>query len=97
VSVVNYTKTHYDVDPSRVVLSGFSSGAMMTNVMAAEYPDVFAAGAAFSGVPATCFGETGTQATVEGISVAGVGRSLGSPAPAARPIVRSAVGPADSP
>jgi acetylxylan esterase len=55
VSMVNYVKAHYSVDPGRVVLSGFSSGAMMTNVMAAEYPDVFAAGAAFSGVPATCF------------------------------------------
>jgi poly(3-hydroxybutyrate) depolymerase len=28
---------------------------MMTNVLAAEYPDVFTAGAAFSGVPAGCF------------------------------------------
>jgi poly(hydroxyalkanoate) depolymerase family esterase len=55
VSMVNYVKSHYPVDTSRVVLSGFSSGAMMTNVMAAEYPDVFSAGAAFSGVPATCF------------------------------------------
>ncbi len=55
VSMVNYVKSHYPVDSSRVVLSGFSSGAMMTNVMAAEYPDVFSAGSAFSGVPATCF------------------------------------------
>jgi acetylxylan esterase len=55
VSMVNYVKSHYPVDSSRVVLSGFSSGAMMTNVMAAEYPDIFSAGAAFSGVPATCF------------------------------------------
>ncbi|HKT05825.1 MAG TPA: PHB depolymerase family esterase [Rugosimonospora sp.] len=55
VSMVDYVKAHYPVDTSRIVLSGFSSGAMMTNVMAAEYPDVFSAGAAFSGVPATCF------------------------------------------
>jgi poly(3-hydroxybutyrate) depolymerase len=45
-------------DPARVVVSGFSSGAMMTNVLAAEYPDVFAAGSAFSGVPAGCFATT---------------------------------------
>ncbi|MFI7436143.1 extracellular catalytic domain type 1 short-chain-length polyhydroxyalkanoate depolymerase [Micromonospora haikouensis] len=55
ISMVNYAKQRHNVDPARVVVSGFSSGAMMTNVMAAEYPDVFAAGSAFSGVPATCF------------------------------------------
>ena len=55
VSMVNYVKAHYPVDTSHIVLSGISSGAMMTNVMAAEYPDIFSAGAAFSGVPATCF------------------------------------------
>ncbi len=54
-SMVNYAKQKYNVDPSRVFLTGASSGAMMTNVMAADYPDVFAAGTAFSGVPATCF------------------------------------------
>jgi acetylxylan esterase len=54
-SMVSYAKTKYNVDTSRIVLTGASSGAMMTNVMAAEYPDVFAAGTAFSGVPATCF------------------------------------------
>jgi poly(hydroxyalkanoate) depolymerase family esterase len=61
MSMVNYTKSHYNVDPSRVFVSGASSGAMMTNVMAAEYPDVFAAGAAFMGVPATCFATTGSS------------------------------------
>ncbi|MGC9665211.1 PHB depolymerase family esterase [Planosporangium sp. 12N6] len=55
MSMVNYAKQQYNVDSSRVYVTGFSSGAMMTNVMAAEYPDVFAAGSAFMGVPATCF------------------------------------------
>jgi poly(hydroxyalkanoate) depolymerase family esterase len=55
VSMVNYAKQKYNVDPARVFVTGFSSGAMMTNVMAAEYPDVFTAGSAFMGVPATCF------------------------------------------
>ncbi|TDC61526.1 PHB depolymerase family esterase [Micromonospora sp. KC207] len=55
ISMVNYARQRHDVDPARVYVSGFSSGAMMTNVMAAQYPDVFAAGSAFSGVPATCF------------------------------------------
>lgn len=55
MSMVGYTRQHYNVDPSRIVVSGFSSGAMMTNVLAAEYPDVFSAASAFSGVPAGCF------------------------------------------
>jgi endo-1,4-beta-xylanase len=55
MSMVSYAEQHYNVDTSRVYVSGVSSGAMMTNVMAAEYPDVFKAGAALLGVPATCF------------------------------------------
>jgi poly(hydroxyalkanoate) depolymerase family esterase len=58
MSMVAYTRQHYNIDPGRIVVSGFSSGAMMTNVLAAEYPDVFAAGSAFSGVPAGCFATT---------------------------------------
>jgi acetylxylan esterase len=58
MSMVGYARSHYNVDPARIVVSGFSSGAMMTNVLAAEYPDVFAAASAFSGVPAGCFATT---------------------------------------
>jgi len=58
MSMVSYARSHYNIDPARIVVSGFSSGAMMTNVLAAEYPDVFAAGSAFSGVPAGCFATT---------------------------------------
>jgi poly(hydroxyalkanoate) depolymerase family esterase len=58
MSMVSYARQHYNVDPARIVVSGFSSGAMMTNVLTAEYPDVFAAGSAFSGVPAGCFATT---------------------------------------
>ncbi|MEQ0564926.1 PHB depolymerase family esterase [Amycolatopsis sp. NEAU-NG30] len=58
LSMVNYAKQRYNVDPARVFVTGFSSGAMMTNVLAAEYPDVFAAGSAFMGVPAGCFATT---------------------------------------
>ena len=45
-------------DRDRVYVTGASSGAMMTNVLLGDYPDVFKAGAAFSGVPATCFATT---------------------------------------
>ncbi|MER5261996.1 PHB depolymerase family esterase [Actinosynnema sp. NPDC002837] len=58
MSMVDWTRQRYNVDPARIVVSGFSSGAMMTNVLAAQYPDVFAAASAFSGVPAGCFATT---------------------------------------
>jgi len=58
MSMVSWARQRYNVDPARIVVSGFSSGAMMTNVLAAEYPDVFSAASAFSGVPATCFATT---------------------------------------
>ncbi|GIM90041.1 hypothetical protein Ato02nite_018340 [Paractinoplanes toevensis] len=58
MSMVAWARSHYNVDPARIVVSGFSSGAMMTNVLAAEYPDVFSAASAFSGVPAGCFATT---------------------------------------
>lgn len=53
--MVNYTLAQYKGDASKVFVMGGSSGAMMTNVMAGSYPDVFAAGAAFSGVAHACF------------------------------------------
>jgi hypothetical protein len=55
MSMMAYARSHYPIDAGRIVVSGFSSGAMMTNVLAAQYPDVFAAASAFSGVPAGCF------------------------------------------
>jgi poly(hydroxyalkanoate) depolymerase family esterase len=58
MAMVGWTRQHYNVDPARIVVSGFSSGAMMTNVLAAEYPDVFSAASAYSGVPAGCFATT---------------------------------------
>src|SRR5690606_23636174 len=41
----------------RVYITGPSSGAMVTQAMAAVYPDVFKAGVAFSGVPAGCWSQ----------------------------------------
>ncbi|PGH15028.1 hypothetical protein AJ79_02710 [Helicocarpus griseus UAMH5409] len=55
ISMVNYTLERYNGDASKVYVMGGSSGAMMTNVMAGSYPDVFEAGAAFSGVAHACF------------------------------------------
>ena len=55
VSMVTYVEQHNNGDSSRVYVTGASSGAMMTNVLIGDYPDVFKAGAAFMGVPDTCF------------------------------------------
>ncbi|EAQ84081.1 hypothetical protein CHGG_10485 [Chaetomium globosum CBS 148.51] len=55
ISMVNYTLEKYSGDRDRVYVMGFSSGGMMTNVMAGSYPDVFEAGAAYSGVAFGCF------------------------------------------
>ncbi|MBP2708400.1 PHB depolymerase family esterase [Microbispora sp. RL4-1S] len=55
MSMVTYAEQQYHGDPGRVFATGSSSGAMMTNAMLALYPEVFKAGAAFMGVPFTCF------------------------------------------
>jgi acetylxylan esterase len=55
MSMITYTEQHYGGNPNAVYVTGASSGAMMTNVMLGDYPDVFKAGAAFMGVPFGCF------------------------------------------
>ncbi|KAI1467547.1 carbohydrate esterase family 1 protein [Daldinia caldariorum] len=59
VSMVRWTLEKYGGDPSRVFATGISSGAMMTSVLLGAYPDVFAAGSAFAGVPYGCFAGDG--------------------------------------
>ncbi len=55
MSMITYAEQHFNGNPNQVYATGASSGAMMTNVMLADYPDVFKAGAAFMGVPYHCF------------------------------------------
>ncbi|KAL5119395.1 hypothetical protein ACEQ8H_002664 [Pleosporales sp. CAS-2024a] len=63
ISMVNYTLQTYGADKSRVFVMGGSSGAMMTNVLVGAYPDVFEAGAAYSGVPFGCLAGSGSDPT----------------------------------
>ncbi|MFC7534343.1 PHB depolymerase family esterase [Actinoplanes sp. GCM10030250] len=58
VSMVRYVQQRYGTDADRTFVTGASSGAMTTNVLLGDYPDVFAAGAAFAGVPFGCFATT---------------------------------------
>jgi acetylxylan esterase len=58
VSMVRYAERHLHADRHRVFVTGVSSGAMMTNVLLGDYPDVFRAGSAMSGVPFGCFATT---------------------------------------
>ncbi len=53
--MVTYAITKHGADANRVYATGTSSGAMMTEALLAVYPDVFKAGAEFSGVPAGCW------------------------------------------
>jgi len=55
--MVKYTLSQYKANPNRVYVTGSSSGAMMTQALLAVYPDVFKAGAEFSGVPAGCWAD----------------------------------------
>ncbi|WP_344745440.1 extracellular catalytic domain type 1 short-chain-length polyhydroxyalkanoate depolymerase, partial [Streptosporangium vulgare] len=59
VSMVNYVVQRHSGDPAQVFATGFSSGAMETVNLLATYPDVFKAGAPFSGVPFGCLGPPG--------------------------------------
>ncbi|KAJ3560025.1 hypothetical protein NP233_g11099 [Leucocoprinus birnbaumii] len=58
-SMIRFAISDWGVDPKRVYVTGTSSGAMMTNVLAGAYPDLFEAGAAFAGVPYGCFAGPG--------------------------------------
>ncbi|KAK3388708.1 Alpha/Beta hydrolase protein [Sordaria brevicollis] len=66
VSMVRWTIKEYNADASRVFVTGVSSGGMMTNHLVGAYPDVFAAGAAFAGVPFGCYAYPGNNSGVYG-------------------------------
>lgn len=53
-AVVDAMKAAHDIDPERVFITGLSAGGYMTTIMLATHPDVFAAGASFSGGAHNC-------------------------------------------
>ncbi|KAK3360914.1 putative Acetylxylan esterase A [Lasiosphaeria ovina] len=62
VNMVKYAVDTYGGDPDRVFATGTSSGAMMANVLAGAYPDVFKGVTAYSGVADGCFYVSGATA-----------------------------------
>ncbi|KAG7285079.1 hypothetical protein NEMBOFW57_009699 [Staphylotrichum longicolle] len=60
-NMVGYAIDKYGVDRDRVYLTGGSSGAMMGNVLAATYPQLFKAASLYSGVPAGCFSKASAE------------------------------------
>jgi len=62
VNMVTYAINNYGGDANRTYVTGTSSGAMMTNVLAGAYPEVFKAGSVYSGVPDGCFYVAGATA-----------------------------------
>ena len=71
----------HGVDPARVFVTGLSAGGGMANVMLATYPEVFAAGAIFAGLPYAAASGVG-QAF--GVMMGGGGRSPSEAAAAVR-------------
>jgi len=49
--MVETAEARYDIDTSRVYITGLSAGGAMANVMLATYPEVFAGGAIIAGLP----------------------------------------------
>lgn len=59
VSMVKWTLQNYRADKDRIFVTGTSSGAMMSSVLVGSYPDLFAAGSAWAGVPFGCYAGDG--------------------------------------
>jgi acetylxylan esterase len=55
--MVRYALSKYSANADRVYSTGDSSGAMMTELLLALYPDIYKAGSTFAGVPAGCSNE----------------------------------------
>jgi poly(hydroxyalkanoate) depolymerase family esterase len=63
IEMIKNMEASYSVDTSRVYITGFSAGAAYAVAMLAMYPDVFAAGASFSGLPFGCANSLSTAET----------------------------------
>lgn len=49
--MIQYTIQNYDINPSKIFVTGLSAGGAMANVLLANYPNLFDSGAILSGIP----------------------------------------------
>jgi acetylxylan esterase len=73
--MVTYALSSHNGNAKRVYSTGDSSGAMMTELLMALYPDIFVGGSAFAGMPAGCRGSN-ESTTATGYSGACAGGSV---------------------
>jgi poly(hydroxyalkanoate) depolymerase family esterase len=73
--MVTYALSKHSGNANRVYSTGDSSGAMMTELLLALYPDIFIGGSAFAGMPAGCRG-TNESSTSMGYSGACAGGNV---------------------
>lgn len=78
VGIVRDLIEQHPVDPSRVYVAGFSAGAAMASILAATYPDVFAAVGVHSGLAYRSAGNLAWAMSAM--------RSAPAPTPAPRPV-----------
>jgi len=60
-NMITYSIGKYNLNATRVFVTGGSSGAMMSNVLAATYPELISAVSLYSGVAAGCFVGSGVD------------------------------------
>ncbi|MDD4816475.1 MAG: prolyl oligopeptidase family serine peptidase [Victivallaceae bacterium] len=72
IDAMNYMTSNYPVDKTRVYVAGRSMGGMLTAIMLAKYPDIFAAGVAGQG----CYDMTALNELAGGVEGA-ILRELG--------------------
>jgi poly(hydroxyalkanoate) depolymerase family esterase len=76
--MVTYMESTYSVDTSRVFMTGFSAGAAYAVAMLAMYPDVFAGGASFSGLPFGCANSLASAETCQSGAVSNTAAQWGA-------------------
>ena len=64
--MVVYALSKYQANADRVYATGCSSGAMMTELLLALYPDIFKAGSSFAGMPGGCHGPNDNSSNATG-------------------------------
>jgi pimeloyl-ACP methyl ester carboxylesterase len=50
IDTIDYMMSEYEIDPSRIYITGGSMGGQITAIMAVKYPDTFAAAAEWKGI-----------------------------------------------